>query len=321
MAAERPYGPDMIDAVRALSWGLALVAALLFAISATLQQAAARAEAVRSADTAAGGAVVARRPWLPILGMLGRLARDRLWLLGWLLNVTGFLAHSFALHLGSIAVVQAILVIQLMFAVGTGALLRRQRPRSRDWWGTALVCSGVILVVLLQGDAAQVVPPRPHVARAIAVTVTGIAIIVIAARGIVRPHLRSGLVAVGAGLAFCTTAILIVTVTSDLSQYGLLGLLNWPAPALAISAGVGSLLVQDSFAAGPLPMALTAMTVTDPVASGIAGLLLFDATVPSPPALLGLAGAAVLIAVGVRIVANSASLITTPLPFPAPAES
>jgi uncharacterized membrane protein len=311
----------MIDAVRVLSWGLALVAALIFAISATLQQAAARAEAVRTADAAAGGTVVARRPWLPVLGMLGRLARDRLWLTGWLLNVTGFLAHSFALHLGSIAAVQAILVVQLMFAVGTGAMLRRERPRPRDWWGTALVCSGVILVVLLQGAAAQVVPPRAHVARAIAVIVTGIVIIVIAARGIARPHLRSALVAIGAGLAFCTTAILIVTVTSDLSRFGLLGLVSWPAPALALSAVIGSLLVQDSFAAGSLPMALTAMTVTDPIASGIAGLLLFDASVPSPPALLGLAAAAVLIAVGVRMVANSASRVTVPVPVGAPAES
>jgi uncharacterized membrane protein len=310
----------MIDTVRVLSWVLALAAALLFAVSATLQQAAARAAAVRIADAAASGTVVTRRPWLPVLGMLGRLARDRLWLTGWLLTVTGFLAHSFALHLGSIAVVQAILVVQLMFAVGTGALLRRERPRLRDWWGTALVCAGVILVVMLQGEAAQVVPPRAHVARAIAVTVLGIVIIVIAARGIARPHLRSALVAIGAGLAFCTTAILIVTVTSDLSRFGLQGLLSWPLPALVLSAIVGSLLVQDSFAAGSLPMALTAMTVTDPIASGIAGLLLFDAAVPSPPALVGLAGAGVLIAIGARMVSYSASRVTAAVRVNAPAE-
>jgi drug/metabolite transporter (DMT)-like permease len=305
--------------VRVLSCALALVAALMFATSATLQQRAARQEAVRMAESGPASPSE-RKPWLPVLGLLTRLARDRLWLAGWLLNIAGFLFHSLALHFGSITVVQAILVVQLMFAVGTAALLRRQRPRARDWWGAACVCTGVILVVALRGEVPQVAPPRDHVLRAIALTVTGIAVIVVLARGIVRPHLRSALVAVGAGLAFCTTAILIVTVTSDIAQYGVIGVVSWPAPALVLSTVFGSLLVQDSFAAGSLPMSLTAMTVTDPLASGIAGLLLFDAALPGPTALVALGGAAVLIAVGVGVVANSESLAPTPVRVPAPVE-
>jgi hypothetical protein len=307
--------------VRVLSCALALIAALVFATSATLQHNAARQEAVRVADGDPAPGSRRRRPrWLPVLGLLARLARDRLWLAGWLLNVAGFVLHALALHFGSITVVQATLVVQLMFAVGTAGLLRGQRPRARDWWGAACVCTGVILVVTLRGEVPQVAPPRDHVLRAIAITVTGIALIVVLARGIVRPDLRSALVAVGAGLAFCTTAILIVTVTGDIAQYGVIGLVSWPAPALALSTVIGSLLVQDSFAAGSLPISLTAMTVTDPVASGIAGLLLFDAALPGRVALVFLGAAAVLIAVGVGVVANSASLAPTALRVPAPVE-
>jgi hypothetical protein len=184
----------------------------------------------------------------------------------------------------------------------------------------------VILVVALRGEVPQVAPPRDHVLRAIAVTGTGVVTIVVLARGIVRPHLRAALVAVGAGLGFCTTAILIVTVTSDIAQYGPIGVVSWPAPALVLSAIISSLLVQDSFAHGSLPMSLTAMTVTDPLASGVAGLLLFDADLPGPVALVFLAGAAVLIAVGVGVVANSASLAPSAsrrlaAPAPAPAKT
>ncbi len=295
----------MIRRVPVLSCAMALVAALLFAISATLQQAAARAEAIRGA---AAATVVTHRPWLPVLGLLGRLARDRLWLLGWVLNVTGFVAHAVALHLGSITVVQAILVVQVMFAVAAAALLRRERPRLRDWAGAAAVCTGVILVVVLRGEVDQVAPPRDHVFRAVIGAVVVIGTILVIARGLQPTNLRSALIAVGAGISFSTTAILIVVVTGDLARHGLGGLVDWPAPAMGLSAVIGSLLVQDSFASGSLPLALTAMTVTDPLASGVAGLVLFDAGQPGPAAGAGLVAAALLIAVGVGVVAHSASL-------------
>jgi hypothetical protein len=328
MAARQLRVSDMVSSVRFLSWSLAIVAALLFAISATLQQFAARKATLRKAAAGeaairrpTGGLAVVRRPWLPVLGVLGRLTRDPLWLAGWLINLCGFAAHSLALHFGSIVVIQAILVVQLMFAVGTGALMRRERPRARDWWGAALVCAGVILVVTLRGDVPQVAPPRAHVVRAVALFAACIVLILVVARGIHRPHLRSALIAVGAGLCFSTTAIQIVLVTGDLSQYGPLGLFDWPLLVLALSAIVGSVLVQDSFAGGTLPLSLTAMTVTDPVASGIAGLLLFDAGMPAPGTVISLAGAAVLIAVGVGIVANSAALVTAQPPAAAPAKN
>jgi hypothetical protein len=283
-----------------LSWTMALVAALFFAVSATIQQGAARAAAAYAQPPTSD-----RRLWLPVLGLLGRLARDRLWLFGWLLNVAGFIAHAAALHFGSITVVQAILVVQIIMAVGVAAIVRRERPRSRDWLGAVTVATGVILVVAIRGQVVQVAPPRVEVARAMAVSATTILTILVLARGVVRRELRSALTAIGAGISFCTTAILIVVVTGDLSRHGPIGVVSWPAPALALSAVIGSLLVQDSFAGGSLPVALTAMTVTDPVSSAFAGLVLFDAALPTGAAIIGLVLAAILIAVGVTVVANS----------------
>jgi hypothetical protein len=289
---------------------LALVAALIFATSATLQQNAARTAALHRQENEEYEP--GRKHWLPVLGELNRLMRNKLWLLGWLLNTTGFLCHAIALHLGSIIVVQAILVIQVMFAVGTAAILRRQRPKPREFYGAAAVCTGVILVITLRGEVPQVVPPRDHLFRVVVAAALAIAVILVIGRGLPRTNLRSGLIAIGAGICFCITAIMVVTLTGDLATYGPIGLVDWPAPTVALSAIVGSLLVQDSFASGSLPVALTAMTVTDPMASGVAGLLLFDAGMPGPSTVAGLAGAAVLIAVGVGVVANSASLTPGP---------
>jgi hypothetical protein len=133
---------------------LALVAAFLFAVSVTLQQAAARAAAVQ-AGTAAPTPPGQRRGWLPVLGLLTRLVRNPYWLAGWVLNVLGFVAHAAALHLGSITAVQAILVFQLMFALMLAAVLYRRRPLPRDWAGTTAVCLGVGLLVTLRGSIAQ----------------------------------------------------------------------------------------------------------------------------------------------------------------------
>jgi hypothetical protein len=296
--------------VRVLSCALALVAALIFATSATLQQNAARATALHRLENETHRSD--RKHWLPVLGELSRLARNPLWMLGWVLNITGFLTHAVALHLGSITVVQAILVVQVMFAVGTAAVLRRQRPKPREFYGAAAVCTGVILVIILRGEVPQVVPPREHVIRVVIGAVFSIATVLVIARGLPRTNLRSALVAIGAGICFSITAIMVVTVTNDLATYGPIGIVDWPAATMALSAIVGSLLVQDSFASGSLPVALTAMTVTDPMASGVAGLVLFDAGMPGPTTIAGLAGAAVLIAVGVGVVANSASLTPGP---------
>jgi len=287
---------------------LFVVAALMFGVSATLQQASAR-----RARLATGGA---DRAWLPVFGVLGRLMGDRWWLAGWVLNVAGFVAHSAALHLGSITVVQAILAVQLAFAIGLAARLRRQRVLVRDLSGAVAVCAGVIIVVALRGEVPQAVPrPERLVTLGLAAALL-IGSILVLARGVGhRPQVRSALVAVGAGLSFCTTAVFVVVVTDAISTGGVAAALGWPLVALAGSAVMGSLLVQDSFAHGSLPTALTTMTITDPVASCVVGVVLFDAVRgPTPHELTELAGAGLLIALGVAILANSPNLRTEEAP-------
>lgn len=71
----------------------------------------------------------------------------------------------------------------------------------------------------------------------------------------------------------------------------------------------GGLLAQDAFASGSLPTALTAMAVTDPVASWVIGALVFDLHPPAgPTALLGSAAAGLLVVAGVAVLANSPTL-------------
>src|SRR5947207_6220091 len=74
-------GPPHAVRTVIVSVALSLLAASMFAISAALQQRAARAAAREATGTAPG------RGWLPVLGVLHRLFRDRRWLAGWIANL------------------------------------------------------------------------------------------------------------------------------------------------------------------------------------------------------------------------------------------
>ena len=82
---------------------------------------------------------------MPVQRLLVRVAREPLWWWGWSAGVAGFSAQAVALHLGSIVVVQALVVTQLLFALPLGSVFTGRRPLRRDWWGSAAVCGGLVL--------------------------------------------------------------------------------------------------------------------------------------------------------------------------------
>ncbi|MGH3241080.1 MAG: DMT family transporter, partial [Spirillospora sp.] len=95
-----------------MAWSVAfsLLAAFLFAGAAALQYRAAW-RAVR------GGSVATAAH-----GLIRRLIRDPVWLTGWGVNLAGFCAQAIALHFGSTAIVQPLLVTQLVFTIMLGTV-------------------------------------------------------------------------------------------------------------------------------------------------------------------------------------------------------
>jgi hypothetical protein len=218
-----------------VSVALSLLAASMFAISAALQQRAARAAAREATGTAAG------RGWLPVLGVLHRLFRDRRWLAGWIANLAGFATHAVALHVGSITVVQALMVVQLLLALALGG----RRPLRRDWAGTLAICTGLAIFLVVAGGAhrpARHAVQRPEVARWVLLAGVSIVALVSTARVVRRtPQARSALVAVAAGICFSLTAVFVVLVTDDLARGGVGAILSdWATLGLALSTSVGA---------------------------------------------------------------------------------
>ncbi len=287
MPAVNEFGAGSVDAVATVT--LALLAAFLFAVSAALQQGAARQAAT---DSGQGR-------FLLIAAIARRVITDRRWLAGQGANVAGFAVHAVALRFGGIAVVQALLVVQLLFALPLAAVRRGRTLLARDWAGTTAVCAGLILLVA-QGVSAQSAVNTQFLPEAGAGVIVTIVLLFGASRSARSTQLRSALVAVAAGCCFATTAVLVVLATSRLPDP------SWALLGIPVSAFLGGVLTQEAYARGSLPTALTAMTITDPVLSYLAGSILFTATVQ--PRLLLVACAATLVIAGVALLANSPTL-------------
>jgi drug/metabolite transporter (DMT)-like permease len=287
---------------------LSLLAAMLFAVAAAAQQQAARtASTARDARHDEPSGHINR--WLPVLGLVRLLARDRIWLVGWVTNLLGFLTQAAALHFGSLAVVQPLLVTPLLFALPLTTLRVGRGPLKGDWAGGALICAGLAVLLSVRGAAPQAGDARrSHVLLAAACAMLLVAVLLVLGRSVHdRPQERAMLVAVGAGICFAMSAVFITLTTDDLLNRGVAATAtDWPGYALAVSTLVGLLLGQDAFAAGSLPTAVAAMTITNPVVSYLAGVFAFDVRPPTTSgALAGVAAAGALIAGGVVVLARS----------------
>lgn len=240
--------------------------------------------------------------------------RARLWLLGWSVNLVAFLAQAAALHFGSIAVVQALLVTQLVFAIVLGTVGTDVSVHPRDLLGAALVCGGLAVLLSVRGAAPGAgAPDRPRILLAFVAIGAAVFFLVSTAsgwedeRGAVG---RSALLGIASGLCFASTAVLLKLTTADLVHRGIAATaVDWPGYALALSTATGLVLGQQALAVGPLSAALTAMNMTNPVASYLFAVLAFHAPVPtSPDVLAAIAGSCALLAGGVATLANSPSM-------------
>lgn len=280
---------------------LALTAAFLFAVSAFLQQRAARAVVGADPSSLRDAAGVKR--------LFGRLVHSRTWLTGWLTNLAGVGTQAAALKVGSVATVQPMMAAQLLFVLSLASAEQRRWPSRRDWLAAISVCAG--LALLVTADASPL-SGEPHRNRVLGATVCVVGL-VLSLRQLSRhatPWLAGLLVGVAAGLCHALNAVYLKLTVEDLYHQGHVSasaiLLNWPVYALTATAVGGMLLVQIAFAIGPLPPAVAAMSVTNPVASFALGILAFDAPAPRDPGVLSaIAVSGVLIATGVVGLANA----------------
>lgn len=281
----------------AWSVGFSLLAAFLFAGAAALQYRAAR-RAVRGGSDAAAAQ-----------GLLRRLIRDPVWLTGWGVNLAGFFTQAVALHFGSTAIVQPLLVSQLVFTIALGAVGTGRRPARMDLLGGFAVSAGLAVLFTVPGAIPpEGEPSRPRLFLA-GLIAAPLIIVLSRAAWLRRGPVRAALLGVCAGLFFAATAVLIKLTAAGLVDRGVAATaVDWPGYALAGSTLLGLVLEQRAFAAGSLPAAMTAMTMTNPIASYLVAALAFHTLPPrTASAFLAVSFSAMLLTAGVAMLSRSAA--------------
>lgn len=208
-------------------------------------------------------------------GLLVNLARRPLWLVGNALDGVGYLFQFLALRRGSLALVEPLLVLSLVFAMPVAAFLDHRRPSRSEVASTGVVAAGLALFL---GVARPGLGHPDASAKAwtilSVVVVGGCAAAVAGARHGTRRR-AAVLLGVGSGLAFGYVAALTER-TGHLLDAGVVHTLaSWVPYAMGIGAVAALLLTQSAFNAGDLRLSLPVLTVAQPLVAMAIGLGVF----------------------------------------------
>lgn len=272
---------------------LALGAAALFGIGSVVQQ--------RVASTSPPGKSL--RP-----SLLLWLARQPLWLVGVATAVVGNLLSGAALGLGSVALVQPLLVSRLLVAIPLSAAWMRRRLGLREWGGVVATTAGLAAFIAI-GRPEESDEADPSLWRW-GITVAAIAVVALllvrTARQLV-PHREAPMLGAGAGMLFALQSALTHTAVGGLFDNGLVALLtSWVTYAVAVAAVAGTLLAQSAYEMAPLQASYPTLAAVEPLAGvALAIGLLGGSLTFTPWAVAGeVAGLAVMTA-GIYLLASS----------------
>ena len=242
---------------------LALTAAFLFAVAATLQQ---------------KGALNLGGVSLASPASLLRLVGQTMWLLGTVALLVGYVFQAAALDRGRLSIVQPLLVTTVVFALPLGYFLTAQHVGRREVLGAAVILFGLALFTYF-ADPAGGNENAPGRDWAIAIAVLGAICVVLLAyggRGGASATTKAAVFGTIAGILFGLSASLTKP-TLDYLHDGLDELLShWEAYALAIAGVLGFVLQQVSLGTGKLAPSVATVSVANPVVGIAIGTLLLE---------------------------------------------
>jgi drug/metabolite transporter (DMT)-like permease len=229
-----------------------------------------------------------------------RLLRDGQWWLGSLVAAVGFALQAAALGLGSVLLVQALLVTSLLFALPMSAKLANRRVTRWEWmWAVVLAGSVAVIVTVGNPQAGQSRASLETWAAVVAVMGPALVLCVIGAR-IWSGSVSAVLLALVSGSLWGVFAVLTKGVVDQLDD-GIWALLRTPELyAWGLVAIAGTAWQQSSFRAGTMTASLPAMTVAEPVVGSVLGIVVLGETLKTDDAgwfALGLAIVAMVVAI------------------------
>jgi drug/metabolite transporter (DMT)-like permease len=241
---------------------LALLSAFVFGSGVVLQQ---RSAMEVPAEHAA-------RP-----GLLLRLVRRPLWMLGLGADVLGFGLQALALHKGSLVVVQPLITTSLLFTLVLTAAFYREPISVSEWAAMIVVLAGLSVFLAAAAPSEEggtLADAQGWLLCALSVVLVTLAAVLIGLRA--AGAVRAGLFGLAAGIADAFMAVLAKAFAGSFN-HGVVAVFEGWTPWALLAGGLAAiLLISTAYQAGHPTVSLPIITVTDPLVGSIIGVLLFD---------------------------------------------
>ncbi len=247
---------------------LALVAAVAFALAATLWQRASMNAGVEPGDTS---------------GLVGLLTNG-VWLLGLAAQGVGVALQAAALDRGRVAIIQPLLVSSVVWALPLGYFLTHQVITPRHIAGASIIVAGLAVFAVVGDPAGGVdnAPTSDWIAALVVIAVVCIALLLVGSRGGLET--KAAVFGATAGTLYGLSAVLMKPVVETWHADGVGDLLaGWQLWVMAGAGLAGFYFQQVSLASGKLVTSVATVSVVNPVVSVLLGALVLQERLDKNP--------------------------------------
>lgn len=249
----------------------------------------------------------------PALVLL-QLLRSPRWLAGSSVGLVAWFLHAVALNLGTMSLVQPIILLGVVLAVLVRAALDRKLPSRHEMIGVLVTIVSLSAVVsVADSEHGEAVAPTIPLLAVVGVGLVIALVVTRFANQFPRRGVAAFTLGITAGILFGITACLMKVAGTAIGDHGIPGALaTWSPWALAGCAMFATSLNQRAYQLSRLSHSMPVLNVTSVLLSIVLGALLFDESLPTSPATLavqaiGLVG----IAWGLFRIADAGARVTT----------
>lgn len=261
---------------------LALASALCVAIGDVLQQRATH----RIADTSIGQ-----------LELFRKLLGNRRWRWGAVLLVVSIVLQAAALDQGSVLLVQALLVLSLLFALPISARLAGRAVTAREWAWAVVLTAAVTVIVTVGNPRAGHSTASPRTWAVVAAVLAPLLLGCLLAARVWGGALAAALLAFVSGSLWAVFAVLAKGVVHRVGDGGWAVVRTPELYAGLLVAVAGFAWEQSAFRAGALTASMPTLEVSQPVVAAALGVTVLGETLDTGRAgMLALAVAALVMA-------------------------
>lgn len=270
-----------------------LLSAVMYSLSYVLQHKGTQASIGEHAGADAG---------------VGKLLRNPIWIIGVVLFGLSFLLHMAALAFGSVAVVQPLIVTELIFIPPLAALISKARVGARDWVAI------IVLAAALGGFLVIAAPTEGKPTASVGDWVVAIAAMLVVA-GLLM-FLGSRQRNIVAKAAIIGSGVGIYNALLAISAKGMFGLLPtaglWANPLTYLTVIVTVCAIATTayaFRSGPITASSPAMISINPIVATIVAMWLFQVEINHTPLdVIGIAVCVAAVNVGIFALSRSRSV-------------